>query len=160
MIRNFRDKNDLHYVVEAHSRICGIEYQYDDSFARFVAEGIAAFERNHKAGRENVWIAELDGKPAGCIGITEAEEHTAQLRWFLMEPDARGKGYGRLLLEHAVQFCLNNGYKRIILWTSSQLKGARMLYNSCGFRQVEERRELRSGQLLTEEKWGLSLPPE
>ncbi|MFB5680767.1 hypothetical protein ACE3NQ_07580 [Paenibacillus terreus] len=43
---------------------------------------------------------------------------------------------------------------RIISWISGQPTGARKLYDSFGFRQLEDRRGLRSGQLLTRRSAG------
>lgn len=49
------------------------------------------------------------------------------------------------------------GYASIILWTNESLSGARRLYRSFGFEVVEFRKQVLSGQELTEEKWKLML---
>ncbi|WP_145319909.1 GNAT family N-acetyltransferase [Paenibacillus xylanexedens] len=81
----------------------------------------------------------------------------AQLRWFLIEPTARGAGWGRQLIEQAVLFAKEKGYTSMILWTNESLDGARRLYQSAGFEVKEVRKQVLSGQELTEEKWELAL---
>ena len=45
-----------------------------------------------------------------------------QLRWFLIEPGARGKGLGKKLLHEAVEFSRQKKYENIILWTIRHLE--------------------------------------
>jgi len=43
----------------------------------------------HDPAREAVWIAEVDGRPAGSIACMAADAETARLRLLLVEPSAR-----------------------------------------------------------------------
>ncbi|MDN8592550.1 hypothetical protein B2I21_10230 [Chryseobacterium mucoviscidosis] len=156
MIRTFVQK-DLEYVIEAHIRIYRDEYNYDHSFAEFIKDAVNEFKRSGNYAREMVWIIELNQTASGCIGLTQLDEQTAQLRWFLIEPEARNGGWGRQLIEQAVHFAREKGYSSIILWTNESLSGARRLYRSFGFEVVEFRKQVLSGQELTEEKWKLML---
>ncbi|KQY84002.1 hypothetical protein ASD24_09390 [Paenibacillus sp. Root52] len=156
MIRTFEQK-DLQYVIEAHIRIYRNEYNYDHSFAIFIEESVREFSRTCRPKKEMIWIVDLDGVATGCIGLVELNEHTAQLRWFLIEPDARNEGWGRQLVEHAIQFAREQDYASILLWTNQDLTGARRLYQSFGFHVAETKRQFLSGQELTEEKWVLPL---
>jgi ribosomal protein S18 acetylase RimI-like enzyme len=76
---------------------------------------------------------------------------------FLIEPEARGAGWGRKLIEQAVLFAKEKGYTSVILWTNESLIGARRLYQSVGFEVKEVRKQKLSGQELTEEQWELVL---
>ncbi len=98
MIRTFLQK-DLQYVIEAHIRIYQNEYNYDDSFAEFITHAVNSFGCSGNHAREMLWIVELDQTASGSIGLTQVNEHTAQLRWFLIEPEARGAGWGRKLID-------------------------------------------------------------
>ncbi|MEC0126697.1 hypothetical protein [Paenibacillus pabuli] len=51
MIRTFVEK-DLQYVIEAHIRIYRDEYNYDHSFAEFIAHAVQEFERSGNYARE------------------------------------------------------------------------------------------------------------
>lgn len=156
MIRTFIQK-DLQYVIEAHSRIYGDEYNYDDSFAAFISETVQTFAQTGDFTSEMLWIVELSQRPCGSIGLTRVNETTAQLRWFLLEPEARGAGWGRKLLEHVIAYANQQGYRLILLWTNQSLLGARRLYESYGFEVKEIRTQILSGQELTEERWELAL---
>ncbi|XOI97421.1 GNAT family N-acetyltransferase [Paenibacillus polymyxa] len=156
MIRTFVQK-DLQYVIEAHIRIYRNEYNYDHSFAEFITNAVNSFGLTGNHLREMLWIVELNQSASGSIGLTQVNENTAQLRWFLIEPEARGAGWGRKLIEQAVLFAKEKGYTSVILWTNESLIGARRLYQSVGFEVKEVRKQMLSGQELTEEQWELVL---
>ncbi len=104
-----------------------------------------------------MWIAEQDGRIAGCIAIVEHAPTAAQLRWFLIDPAARGLGLGKRLLGEAIAFSKSSGYETVILWTVSELAAAAHLYRSAGFRKVEEVPGQRWGVSVVEEKYELVL---
>ncbi|MGN7411746.1 GNAT family N-acetyltransferase [Paenibacillus sp. SAF-068] len=156
MIRTFVQK-DLQYVIEAHIRIYQNEYNYDHSFAEIITHAVNSFGCPGNHAREMLWVVESDQTASGSIGLTQVNENTAQLRWFLIEPEARGAGWGRKLIEQAVLFAKEQGYTSVILWTNESLDGARRLYQSVGFQLKEIRKQILSGQELTEEKWELAL---
>ena len=66
------------------------------------------------------------------------EEYVAQLRWFLVDPEARGNGLGTTLLHESVAFCRASRYAAVVLWTVSALDAAARLYVAAGFRKCEE----------------------
>ncbi len=99
----------------------------------------------------------MKGKPKGSISIKKVSDQVAQLGLFLVEPGVRGGGYGQQLLQRAIDFCKEKGYETIILWTNSELKSARMLYEKNGFRLNETRRQILSNKELIEEKWELHI---
>ncbi len=76
---------------------------------------------------------------------------------FLVEPNVRGTGYGQKLVETAINFCKKNGFKSIILWTNSELKSARRIYERFGFELKETQTQMISNKELIEEKWELIL---
>ena len=86
-----------------------------------------------------LWIAERNGVVMGSIYIVPSDGRpgTAQLRMLYVEPEARGLGIGRLLVEQAVRFSRDSGYSRVRLWTQSILVPARKLYAAAGFRRVD-----------------------
>lgn len=156
MIRTFVQK-DLKYVIEAHIRIYRNEYNYDHSFAEFITNAVNSFGLKGNHSREMLWIVELDQTASGSIGLTQVNENTAQLRWFLIEPEARGAGWGGELIKQAILFAKEKNYTSVILWTNESLISARRLYQSVGFEVKEVRKQMLSGQELTEEQWELVL---
>jgi GNAT superfamily N-acetyltransferase len=147
---------DLGMVVYLHGVIYARERGFDCSFEAYVAGPLSEFVR---AGdpRERLWLAERAGQIVGSIAVVAASARTAQLRWFLVEPSARGAGLGRRLLGEAIAFCKDHGYADVILWTESALTAAASLYRAAGFRKTEEKAGRMWGVDLVEEKYELGL---
>ncbi|MCI0465385.1 MAG: GNAT family N-acetyltransferase [Gemmataceae bacterium] len=147
---------DLGYIVYLHGIVYAREYGFDPTFEAYVAAPLAAFVRS-ACERERLWIAERGGRIVGCVAIVAAAPQTAQLRWFLVEPSARGAGLGKNLLREAVTFCKESGYESIILWTVSALTAAAHLYQAVGFQKTEEKPGRLWGVDVVEEKYELLL---
>lgn len=155
MIRSFRSE-DAEYIINSHYRIYAKEYNYDVSFRDFIAKNMDDFVQRSDSSKEHIWILEMDDEPKGSIGIFKVNESVAQLRFFLIDPKLRGTGFGRQLVQKAIDFCKIKHYKTILLWTNSDLKAARHLYGKCGFQLMETRKEFLSNQVIIEERWELS----
>jgi ribosomal protein S18 acetylase RimI-like enzyme len=147
---------DLGRIVHLHGTVYAKERGFDPTFEAYVAGPLAEFVRAH-TDRERLWIAERDGHMVGCAAIVAAAPRTAQLRWYLVVPEARGCGLGTRLIAEAVAFGRACGYDSIILWTESALEAAARLYRKAGFRKVEERPGRVWGVDLVEEKYELRL---
>ena len=82
----------------------------------------------------------------------------AKLRLLLVEPSARGLGIGKKLVEECVHFARDASYKKIMLWTQSELKAPRAIYQTAGFKLVaEEKHDSWSRKGLVAETWELKL---
>jgi GNAT superfamily N-acetyltransferase len=150
-IRDRIAPEDIRRIIERHRNLYETEFGFDQEFAQYVEESL-------KGKIEHIWIAEYNNEFAGCVGIVEADFLTAQLRWFLVEPTARGKGVGTLLMEKLLEHCHEKKYERIILWTVNTLSSARAVYEKFGFTLTEEKPEKDLwGQKLIEQRWDLSL---
>ncbi|MGE5380781.1 MAG: GNAT family N-acetyltransferase [Methylocystaceae bacterium] len=155
-IRSFKPA-DIDHVISRHQILYGIEQGFDYTFGQDVARTMGQFREDYDPQRENLWIAENGGTRVGCIAIVKANETTAQLRWFLLEPYVRGKGLGRALVNTALEFARSSSYQEVFLWTVDKLQTARQLYGKFGFKPVETAEHHIWGQLLTEEKWALDI---
>lgn len=144
-------------MVNSHYDLYQREYGYDLSFKEFIENSVSDFMDTADRNCEHIWILDLEGKQSGSIGLTRVDKTTAQLRFFLIEPELRGLGYGGKLVKQTIDFARSNKYKTIILWTNSDLKSARHLYNKFGFKLVECKASKLSNQILTEERWELPL---
>jgi GNAT superfamily N-acetyltransferase len=155
-VRSDLRPGDLGRIVSLHGTLYAREYGFDPTFEAYVAAPLAEFVGRGSA-RERLWIAERDGRLVGCVAVVAASPDTAQLRWFLVDPGARGAGLGRRLLGEAVAFAGGCGYKALVLWTVSALTAAAHLYRSVGFRRVERRPGRMWGVNVVEEKYELPL---
>jgi GNAT superfamily N-acetyltransferase len=91
------------------------------------------------------------------VAIVDAGDNLAQLRWLILTSDVRGMGLGRKLVGLALDFCRENGYDGVFLWTVSILEVAASLYRSYGFTITEEKTHPLWGRVLTEQRYDLKL---
>lgn len=86
------------------------------------------------------FIAEEKGKVLGGGGIYPTEglpEKTCELVKMYLHKDARGKGLGRLLIEHCLYWAKEYGYKQVYLETMPELKQALKVYELFGFEYLD-----------------------
>lgn len=148
---------DLGWVVHRHGVLYAQEYGYDESFEALVAEIVAKFVQHNDAKRQRCWIAERDGEIAGSVFLVAESKAAAKLRLLYVEPSARGLGIGGRLVSECLRFARQAGYKRIVLWTQSDLDAARHLYKKAGFRVTHKERHHSFSKHLTAETWELTL---
>jgi GNAT superfamily N-acetyltransferase len=152
-LRHDASANDVDTIVHRHGALYAAEHGFDVTFEDYVRAPLAEAVRR-SAARERLWIAEdAAGRFLGCIAIVEAAPDVAQLRWYLVEPHARRNGLGTRLLEEAVLFALDQGYRSVTLWTVRALAAAAARYRAAGFRRVEQVPGRRWGRDVTEERW-------
>jgi GNAT superfamily N-acetyltransferase len=147
---------DMGEVVRMHGVLYAREHGFDATFEAYVAEPLARFVIA-RSPRERMWIAERGSRMVGCVAIVAASRDVAQLRWFLVDPAARGRGIGGRLLDEAIAFSRERGYRSIVLWTVSALAAAARLYLSRGFALAERKPGRMWGTDVVEERYERSL---
>jgi DNA-binding MarR family transcriptional regulator/GNAT superfamily N-acetyltransferase len=150
---------DMGWVVQRNAEVYHQEYGWTDAYEALVAEITAEFLKKFDPLRERCWIAEYDGRRVGCIFAVAKDETTAKLRLLLVEPDARGLGVGRLLVNECVNFARDKGYQKMVLWTQETLTAARRIYAAVGFRRTAQEPHHSFGHDLAGETWELELRP-
>jgi DNA-binding MarR family transcriptional regulator/GNAT superfamily N-acetyltransferase len=149
---------DMGWIVYRHGVLYSEEYRYDERFEALVAEIAAEFIQNFDAGRDRCWIAEKNGERVGSVLLVRKSASVAKLRVLLVEPSARGMGIGKRLVEECVRFARQVGYRKVVLWTQSELKSARRIYEQAGFQLVNQEPHHAWGrQDLVAETWELKL---
>jgi len=155
-IRNDLQPGDLGYIAYLHGILYAPEQGWDHTFDAYVAMPLAVFAKSHSS-RERIWIAEKGGKIVGSAAIVKFSEKEAQLRWLLLDPDVRGQGLGRRLVEEALDFCRRAEYSSVFLWTVNTLPVSAMLYRAMGFKETEELTHELWGSVVTEVRYELAL---
>ncbi|MFJ8826458.1 GNAT family N-acetyltransferase [Streptomyces sp. NPDC102467] len=149
---------DLGWIVARNGAVYATEFGWNTEYEGLVARIVADFAQDHDPHLERVWIAELDGRPVGCVMCVRDEAPgTARLRLLLVEPEARGLGVGDRLVRAVVDFARGVGYRELVLWTNDVLKSARSIYRRHGFVLVGETPHRSFGVDLTGQDWRLPL---
>ena len=148
---------DIGHVVYRHGVLYARERGWDHRFEAYVAGPLAEFALRHDPERERMWLAEIGERIVGSIAIVSGEANAAQLRWYLVEPDCRGMGVGRLLLHEALAFCRATERTHVYLWTVTGLEAAAHLYRSAGFVRTKTEASERWGAPAVEERYDLAL---
>ena len=149
---------DMGWVVHAHGRIYHEEYGWDERFEALVAGIAKDFVEKLDQSRERCWMAEMDGEPVGSVFLVKASKTVAKLRLLIVAPKARGRGLGKRLVQECIAFARAKGYRKLVLWTQSNLAAARHIYAEAGFRLARRQRHREFGYDLTGEHWQLKLP--
>ena len=148
---------DLGWVVHRHGVLYAREYGWGEDFESIVAEIVGKFGTSYDPAAEHAWIAEKDGAVVGSVFLVRKSKTVAKLRLLYVEPAARGHGIGGRLVEACVRFAREAGYRRITLWTQSNLASARRIYERAGFVLTKSEPNTISGKPCVAETWDLAL---
>jgi GNAT superfamily N-acetyltransferase len=155
-LREGLEPGDLGYATYLHGRVYAEEYGFGPRFEAYVARGLCELADRRGSGRDRAWVCEHRGRMVGFIASLDREE-AAQLRYFIVDPEYRGLGLGSLLMGRFLSFVREKAYRRAYLWTTDELATARRMYESAGFKLVEEKPSTDFGKPLTELRYELSL---
>ena len=107
----------------------------DLSFQGF-ADELANLPGAYGEADGRLFFAEIDGRPAGCVGIRRFSEGVCEMKRLYVDPDARGRGLGRQLALQAIKAAQALGYRRILLDTMPMMRIAVKLYRELGFTEA------------------------
>ncbi len=81
------------------------------------------------------WVVADGEQLLGCVALKELDAAHGELKSMRTDAAARGRGLGRLLLEHVVAEARARGYRRLSLETGTDdfFAPARALYGRAGF---------------------------
>ena len=158
-VRDELHPGDLGEIVAHHGRLYAEEYGVDARFEGKVgATAAEAAIRGFPTEREAIRIVELHGRHVGSIALTDEGDDEAAIRWVVLDPEVRGNGLGRRLLEDVLSFAADAGYRKVWLETFSELQAAAHLYRDHGFVVTWEETAPRWGrESITYQRYELEL---
>ena len=153
---------DFGWIVTRNAEIYWEEYGWGGPFEGVCAKIVADFVNNFDPKLERCWIAQIEGERVGCVMLVKDDPkakkaNISRIRLLLLDKKARGLGLGTRLVDECIKFSRAKGYKRVTLWTHSDLTAARAIYAKAGFVKTGEESHDSWGKKVTSEFWDLEL---
>jgi GNAT superfamily N-acetyltransferase len=103
---------------------------------------LAGLPGDYAPPRGRLLLAELEGKPAGCVALHAIDAELAEMKRLYVRPEFRGKRVGMRLVEAIISEAHKVGYRRMRLDTVEPvMKAAVAMYRRFGFREIPAYRE-------------------
>ena len=98
------------------------------------------------------WCFVDDNEVIGTIAIRILNDlnGVVELKRMFVVPEYQGRGYGKLLLEHAIKYAREQQYQKICLDTRKQFSIAQHLYRSFGFQETDRYNDNEHAELYFE----------
>ena len=85
------------------------------------------------------WVAQNEVSIVGMIGVQRIDDNSAEIRRLRVRDGYRRRGIGRMLMEHAICFCRDKQYLKIVLDVRIERSPAINLFDAFGFVHGRER---------------------
>ncbi len=124
-------------IIEQIIRNCLIEYGADHEGTAWADPDLGRFSEIYNTDGNKYWVAEVNGKVVGGVGIGKLEGTTeiCELQKMYCLPEVRGKGVSKKLIEVALEYS-KNYYKKCYLETLENMVSAQRFYEKYGFVRV------------------------
>jgi GNAT superfamily N-acetyltransferase len=106
------------------------EHPMDPEKFRAILEDLP---KRHKRPSGGIFVAFVNGNPAGCVMYEEASPGGAEFHRMFVSVEGRGHGLGQKLLESMFEQMVADGYTRVFFSSAVLLTHARATYKNTGF---------------------------
>jgi ribosomal protein S18 acetylase RimI-like enzyme len=111
--------------LDAHlTQLYPLESRHGFSVEKLIAQAVAFF------------VLREGGTPAGCGGIQLVGTEYGELKRMYVRPQFRGRGFGKLLLDHLTDYARARGVGLLRLETGIHQTAAIRLYEGVGFQRI------------------------
>jgi ribosomal protein S18 acetylase RimI-like enzyme len=125
----------LRGLIREYASGLGVDLCFQD-----IAHELATLPGEYAAPRGALFLATIDGKPAGCVALRRLESadypNAAEMKRLYVRDRYRGSGLGRELAEAALDAAREAGYSCVLLDTLDDMEAARGLYEDLGFHEI------------------------
>ncbi len=99
---------------------------------------VAIMEKFSSSRRGKCLLVEHDGNFVGIGAYHDLGNNRAEMKRVFLQTECRGKSWGKELVIHLIKSARLDGYSFMNLESSTYMQEARSLYESLGFREIEE----------------------
>lgn len=109
----------------------------DLCFQNFDQE-MASLPGAYSAPQGRLFFAEVDGRPAGCVGVRPLSDSdgVCEMKRLYVDPEQRGQGIGATLALAAIKAAKEIGYRKLMIDTLPNMRMAVKLYRELGFTEA------------------------
>jgi len=109
----------------------------DLSYQNFDQE-MASLPGAYSAPEGRLFFAEVDGRPAGCVGVRPLSDSdgVCEMKRLYVDPEQRGHGIGATLALAAIKAAKEIGYRKLMIDTLPNMRMAVKLYRELGFTEA------------------------
>ena len=133
-LRKFK-KEDAAGVKDLILMVLENEYPFDR--AAYSDSDLDRIGEIYGGPRESFFVVEEKDGIVGTVGIKEETNEEALLRRLFVDLKHRRLGYGSELLNEAIDFCKEKGYKRVSFRCTDRMADAMRLCMKKGFSETE-----------------------
>jgi predicted N-acetyltransferase YhbS len=133
------EERDVPRVVELYRELTISDSQVEHSRNPSLADYLRVFAEIRADPTQSLFVAQVQGEVVGTIvllvvpNLSHNGTPWAFLENLIVTERHRGRGLGRMLLEHAVGFARKSGCHMVELCSDVRRKEAHKLYDSMGF---------------------------
>jgi putative acetyltransferase len=122
-------------LIAEYAQSLGVDLCFQD-----IDEELAHLPGEYAPPRGALFMAVIDGKPAGCVALrpldTADYPNAAEMKRLYVRDRYRGSGLGRELAQAALDAAIEAGYSSVLLDTLDDMEAARSLYEELGFHEI------------------------
>ena len=133
-LRTF-NKNDAKSAKDLILSILTKEYPFDKN--AYSDSDLDRIDEVYGGEKDSFIVIEDNGEIVGTVGVKEDTKETALLRRLFVDLKHRKKGYGTELLNKAIDFCREKGYKSVYFRCTDRMSDAMKLCVKKGFKEIE-----------------------
>lgn len=134
-LRKFKN-DDASGVKELILGILAKEYPFDRS--AYSDSDLDKIGQTYGGSGDSFFVVDEEGEVVGTVGVKQESSDEALLRRLFVDLKHRRRGYGTELLEKAIAFCKEHGYKKIYFRCTDRMSDAMKLCIKKGFKEAEK----------------------
>ena len=132
------DKNTIERLLALYSESMNHMLKFYSNKDKMITAYTSFCENFIKSPNHCILVEEVSGVWVSALRALETEQE----KWFIeaveTKPDQRGKGYGKALLQHTIQYLQERNMKEVTCTIASKNVISQELHKKCGFYPTNE----------------------